>query len=150
MNNLRNRPKENYIQEANWDGLYLLIENWKKDLEFYLIDVKFLENLVKNHFSELLVSQNLDELRELQIEVYELQNQCEYILECIQHNLDSIVDIINDNFIHDTSEFRIENKHLEDNVQVFITNERELRKSIFSMIKDVFEAKKPKNIWKFN
>lgn len=144
MTNLRNRPKGNYIQEANWDELHLLIENWKKDLEFYLFDIKFLKNLVKNHFSELLVSQNLDELRELQIEVYKLQNQCEYILECIQNNLDSIVDIINDNFIHDTSEFRIENEHLEDTVHIFITKERKLRKSILSMIKDVIKLNNQK------
>ncbi|TGV04347.1 hypothetical protein [Flavivirga rizhaonensis] len=150
MNNLKNRPKGNYIQEASWEALYLLIENWKKDLEFYFFDIKFLENLIESHFSELLVCQNLDELRELKIEVFELQNQCEYILKCVQNNLDSIVDIVNNKFIHDTAQFRIESKHLEDNIQVFITNERELRRTIFSMIKDVFEGKKSKNVWMFN
>ncbi|MGC1205531.1 MAG: hypothetical protein WA839_11680 [Flavobacteriaceae bacterium] len=150
MNNLRKRPKGNYLQNASWEALYLLLENWKTDLEFYLFDIKFLNNLVEKHFSELLACQNLDELRELQIEVFELQNQCEYILKCVQNNLDYIANIINKKFIYDTSEFRMENEHLEDNIQEFITNKRELRRTVFSMIKEVFESEKSKNVWLFN
>ena len=97
-----------------------------------------------------MACQNLDELRELQIEVFELQNQCEYILKCVQNNLDYIANIINKKFIYDTSEFRMENEHLEDNIQEFITNKRELRRTVFSMIKEVFESEKSKNVWLFN
>ncbi|MDG1730370.1 MAG: hypothetical protein P8K68_08690 [Algibacter sp.] len=150
MYNLRKRPKGNYIQNASWEALYLLLENWKTDLEFYFFDIKFLNNLVENHFSELLACQNLDELRELQMEVFELQNQCEYILACIQNNRESIIDIINNNFPDDTSKFRVEIQHLEDNIEVFIDNERELRRNIFIMIKEVFKSKKSKNVWLFN
>ena len=150
MINYRIRPKGNYIKEANWEALYLLTENWKKDLEFYLFDIKFLEHLIENHFTKLLIHENLDELRELQIEVFELKNQCEYLLQCIQTNLESISKIINETYSHNTSDFRIENEQLEDDIQEFINNQREIRRVAFSMIRDVLESKNTKHVWMFN
>ncbi len=150
MLNFRKRPKENYIQETNWEALNFSIEDRKTDLEFYLFEMKFLETLMENHFSELLLCENLDELRELQIEVFELKNQCEYLLQCTQTNLESIVAIINKNYIHSTSEFGIENEQLEDDIQKFINNEREIKRIVFSVIKDVIEDEKLKRVWMFN
>lgn len=150
MNNFRTRPKGNYMQEVNWKDLYLLSENWKTNLEFNFVEIKFLEFLIENHFSELLLCQNLDELRELQIEVFELKNQCEYILQRIQNNLESIIAIINSTYTHNISEFRTENEQLENDILDFINNEKEIKTVIFSMIKDVLEDKKPKQVWMFN
>ena len=142
----KNRPKKTHTKDASWEALYLLAENWKKDLDFYLFDIKFLETLTANNFSELLLCENLDELRELQIEVFELITQCEHLLKCIQNNLESIVAIINKTYIHNPSEFRIENEQLEDSILEFINNQREIRRVAFSMIRDLRESKKSKYI----
>ncbi|WP_396602027.1 hypothetical protein [Algibacter sp. R77976] len=150
MDDFRNRPKENFIQEANWNELYLLTESWKNDLDFYLFEIKFMESLIENRFSELLLFENLDELRELQIDVYELKNQCEHLLNNSKNNLESIVDIINDTYILNTSRFRSENEQLEENIIHFINKEREIKRCIFSMIKNILEKKKEKNSWMFN
>lgn len=150
MDDFRNRPKENFIQEANWNELYLLTESWKNDLDFYLFEIKFMESLIENRFSELLLFENLDELRELQIDVYELKNQCEHLLNNSKNNLESIVDIINDTYILNTSRFRSENEQLEENIIRFINKEREIKRCIFSMIKNILEKKKEKNSWMFN
>jgi len=42
MNNFRNRPKYNYIHEADWQQLIILTEHWKSDLLFYKDDIRFL------------------------------------------------------------------------------------------------------------
>ena len=94
--------------------------------------------------------ENLDELRELQIEVFEFKSQCEYLLNDARINLESIVCIINDTYIHDPSGFKIENEQLGDTIARFIDNERKMRRVVFSMIKDVFENQKKKQAWKFN
>jgi hypothetical protein len=141
-----NSTKETDTKDASWEALYLLAENWKKDLDFYLFDIKFLETLTAHNFSELLLCENLDELRELQIEVFELITQCEYLLKCIQNNLESITAIINKTYKHNPSEFRIKNKQLEDSILEFINNQREIRRIAFSMIKDLRESKKTEHI----
>lgn len=150
MINYRNRPKGNYIKDANWNELYLLSEKWKSDLEFYLYELNFLETLIESHFSELLLTENLDELRELQIELYELKNQSEYLLSYTKNNLECIVDVINNVYIHETSSLRIENEQLEENIVRFVNGEREIKKFIFNMIKSILENKKTKKFWMFN
>jgi hypothetical protein len=82
---------------------------------------------------------NLDEFRELQIELYELKSQCEYLLKDVQINLESIVCIINKTYVHNASAFKIENKQLGDNILRFINYERKIKKDVFSMIKNVIE-----------
>ncbi len=39
MNIYWDRPKGKFIQEANWQELYVLTQHWKKDLEFYKDDL---------------------------------------------------------------------------------------------------------------
>ena len=147
---LKNNLEETVIKDTNWESLYLLTDNWKKELEFYYFDISFLEILIENYFSELLMYENLDELRELQIEVFELKSQCEYLLNDTRINLESIVCIINGTYIHTPSGFKIENEQLGDTIVRFIDNERKMRRVVFCMIKDVFENQKKKQVWKFN
>ncbi|WKB81223.1 hypothetical protein QYR09_15915 [Cellulophaga lytica] len=50
MSNFRNRPADNYINEANWQQLFLLTKHWKSDLLFYKDDLRFLHQLIKNTY----------------------------------------------------------------------------------------------------
>jgi hypothetical protein len=150
MKNYRIKPTADYIKVANWDELYILLEHWRNDVAFYLFDIKFIETLIEYHFSQLLEYENLDELRELQLEIFQLKNQCKYITERIELNLKSIVKIIDKKYKHDTNAFRIENEQLEDDIIEFINNERASKQVLFSMIKNVLENEKSKKIWMFN
>ena len=150
MSNYRRRPKGNFIQEATWQELYMLTESWKNDLEFYLLDVKFLERLVETYLVKLLLSQNLDELRDLQRELLELNNQCENLLQHIKIHVVHIVDLIEEPLIYDVSVFRAEHELLEDEISEFNTMLKAVRYIVFKMTKDVLESEKPKYIWKYN
>jgi hypothetical protein len=150
MKNYRIKPTADYIKVANWDKLYILLEHWRSDIEFYLFDIQFIETLIEYHFTELLEYENLDELRELQLEIFQLKNQCEYMQQRIDLNLENIVKIIDKKYKHSVKNFRIENEQLEDDIIEFIKNERETKQILFSMIKDVIENENSKKIWMFN
>ena len=150
MSNYRSRPKGNFIQEATWEELYILTESWKNDLEFYLLDIKFLERLVDTYFVKLLTNQNLDEIRELQSELLERKNQCENLLKRIQVHFAHIVDLIDNPFMHDALVFRAEHELLEDEVSEFKVMLKAIRYAVFNITKDVLESEKPKYIWKYN
>ena len=150
MSNYRNRPKGNYIQEATWQELYMLTESWKNDLEFYLLDIKFLERLVDTYFVKLLMNQNLDELRELQRDLYEEKKQCERLLQRIQIHFTHIIDLIDDPSIYDALIFRTEHELFEDEISEFKVMLKAVRYTVFNMTKDVLESEKPKYIWKYN
>ncbi|PWK20698.1 hypothetical protein [Xanthomarina spongicola] len=150
MSDYRNRPKGNFIQEASWQDLYMLTESWKKDLEFYSLDVKFIELLVETYFVKFLINQNLDDLRELQRELLELNKQCENLLKRIKIHFTHIVDLIEDPFIYDASVFRTEHELLEEEISEFIKMLKVVRYAVFVLSKDVLGNEKPKRIWKYN
>ena len=150
MSNYRNRPKGNYIQEASWQELYMLTESWKNDLEFYLLDIEFLERLVETYFVKYLTNQNFEEIRGLQRELLERNIKCENLLKRIQIHFDHIVDLIDQPLMYDASIFRTEHELLEDEISEFEVMLKAVRYAVFTITKDVLESKKPKYIWKYN
>lgn len=150
MNNYRNRPKGDYIQEATWQDLYILTEGWQSNLEFQLYEIEFLERLIETYFVNLLLQENLDELRELQIDLYKAKNQSKKISKRIKTHLSHIADILDEPFKFDGSIFRDEHQQLEDDVAEFILNQKVVRLTVFTMTKDVLENEKPKFILKYN
>lgn len=150
MSNYRKRPKGNYIQEATWQELYMLTESWKNDLEFYLLDIDFLERLVDTYFVKYLTNQNFDEIRELQRELLERKNKCKNLLKRIQIHFEHIVDLIDEPLMYDASIFRTEHELLEDEISEFILMLKAIKYAVFNTTKDVLESEKPKYIWKYN
>lgn len=150
MSNYRIRPKEKYIQEVSWDNLYFFTQKWKENIEFYKIDVKFLIDLLKIYFSKLLVYENLNELRKIQIDFINLYNECEATLKHIQLHLSHLSNLIEDLYIYDAYVFRNEQEQLEDKIAVLINNIKRIRKDTFSLIKDVLKNEKPKIFWRYN
>ena len=150
MNTYRNRPKGNYIQNASWSDLYILTENWKCDLDFYLLDIEFLERLIETYFVKLLLNENLDELRELQNDLSHSQNQCKSILHRIQIHLTYIINLIDAPYKYDVSAFRNKHEQFEDEISEFKDMVKVMRRMVFKMTKSVLESEKPKFIWKLN
>jgi len=150
MSNYRSRPKGDYAQEAAWQDLYKLTERWQKNLEFQLYEIEFLERLIDTHFAKLLLLENLDEIRELQRDLYHTKNQSEALVQRIQRHLNHITDIIDEPFKYDSSIFRDEHEQLEDDVTEFITEQKVIKLTVFKMTKGVLENEKPKFIWKYN
>ena len=146
MSNYRNRPKGDYIQEAAWQDLHILSERWQNNLEFQLFEIEFLENLIETYFVKLLLQQNLDELRELQRDIYQAKSQSKVLLQRINTHLNHIADILDEPSKYDGSTFRIEHEQLEDDVSEFIINQKVVRLIIFKMTKEVLQSEKPKFI----
>ena len=150
MSNYRNRPKGDYIQEAEWQDLFILTERLQGNLEFQLYEIEFLERLIDTYFVKLLLQENLDELRELQMDLHQSKNEALKLLKRIQLHLVHIADIINEPFKCDRSIFRNEHEGLEDQISEFTTNQKVVQVTVFNMTKDVLENESPKFIWKYN
>jgi len=150
MSNYRSRPKGDYIREAAWQDLHKLTEQWQNNLEFQLYEIEFLERLIETYFVKLLLQENLDELRELQRDLYHAKNQSEVLLQSIQTHLNHIIDVIDEPFKYDGSIFRDEHEQLEDDVTEFITKQKVIKLTVFKMTKDVLENEKSKFFWKYN
>ena len=146
----RNRPKGNYIQEATWDKLFFLTKTWKDDLLFYKQDLKFLIRLMDIYFIKLVMLENLDELREVQINIFKSLKDCSSLIDRIDIHLEHLSDIIDESSIYDSFVFRGEQELLEDDISDFNINVKLVRKDAFSITKEALEQEKSKYIWKSN
>jgi hypothetical protein len=150
VSNYRNRPKGDYLRDAKWQDLHELTDQWQGDLEFQLYEIDFLDSLIDTYFVKLLVQENLDELRELQIDLYKAKTQSEKLLERINKHLDHIGELLSKSLKIDDLVFRFEHERLEDDISQFIANQKVTKFTVLKMTKDVLENEKPNFIWKYN
>ena len=150
MSNYRNRPKGQYIFEANWKDLYILTERWQNDLELQCYEIEFLERLIETYFVKLLLRENIEVIRELQRDLFLAKNRVKKLLQQIEAHLSQIINLLNEPFKFDILIFRYEHEQLEDQISQFIKNQNVVRYTVFKITKDILNNEKPKFIWKYN
>lgn len=140
MNNFRNRPKDNYIHEASWEQLYALTEHWKIDILFYKDDLSFLHHLIDNYFLWLSKRENIDMMQEIEVNLLQVDKQCDALLERLDKQLHHLAELIDDPFIFVADTFRNEQELLEDNLAQFVKDFRNNRKKVFLLTEHIIEG----------
>jgi hypothetical protein len=142
MADLRYRPNNNYIHEADWQQLYVLTEHWKNDFEFYRDDLRFLQNLIDKYFVWMTKKENLDEVREIEIDLLETTRNCDDLLVRINKHLTHLADLIDDPYKYDSHKFRTEHEKMEDDIVNFVKSFRQNRKDVFAITEYVLDSEK--------
>jgi len=150
MSNYRSRPKGNYIQEATWEELYLLTESWKNDFELYLLEIQFLEQLIETYLVKLLIYENFDIIKELQLESKELKNRGKNMLKHLRNHLLWIIEIIDESYYEKNHVLRGQQESFEEDISCFAESLKIIRYIIYGKLKDILEQQQPKFIWKYN
>ncbi len=140
MGNFRSRPKGDYIQNTNWQELYVLTEHWKSDLLFYRDDLKFLHKLLQRYFIWITKEENLDAVRNLGQGILNDSKTCNDLLSKIKEHLSHLANIMDEPFKNDAHEFRTEHEELEDYISQFIKGVRENRKKVFTLTEHVLDS----------
>lgn len=140
MSNFRNRPVDNYINEANWQQLYLLTKHWKSDLLFYKDDLRFLHRLIKKYLLWISKKENVDLVKEIEISLLIVDKQCTGLLEKTTSHLHHLTELIENPFAYDSHKFRSEHAALEDSLAHFVKDFRKNRKEIFSITEYIIDG----------
>ena len=142
MTNFRSRPKANYINEADWQELYVLTEHWKSDLSFYSDDLKFLHDLIDKYFIWISKKENIDMVREIEVGLNNMDNQCGSLLDRANKHLHHLTELIDNPFAYDSHKFRAEHEQLEDDLTSFVKDFRKNRKEVFTITKYIIDTEK--------
>jgi len=141
MNNFRNRPKGNYIHEADWQELYLLTEEWKKNLLFYKDDLKFLHHLIDKYFIHIPKREDIDKLEEIEEAILKIDVKRANLLKRTNKHLSHLGDLIDDPFKYDSHQFRTEHELLEDDIVKLVDDFKKHRKNTFTTTKKALKGK---------
>ena len=133
MSDFRNRPKDNFIQEATWEQLYVLTGHWKSDILFYQEDLKFLHHLIDKYFLYLSKKENIDLVLEIEVNLLIVEKQCDALLERISKHLHHLSALVDDPFTYVSDKFRDEHELLEDDLSQFLKDFRQNRKEVFAI-----------------
>lgn len=134
-------PPSQTKKQISWEKIENLMEQLKSNLDFYYMDLNSLENLIEYYFSQLAAQENLDELRDLQQEVFDLKTQCGYLKQRLRIDMDG-----KEAFLQNPPVFKDENEELEHEIHKFVIEENELEKAIFSMIQEVLGNETSENL----
>jgi len=142
MNIYRDRPKGKFIQEANWQQLYVLTQHWKKDLEFYKDDLRFLLGLIDKYFIWITENKNLDSVRKIGRNLLKISEKSEDLLEKVSKHILHLGNLVEEPLKEESRIFRLEHEHLEDEIADFVKSYRENRKEVFTITEYVVEIEK--------
>lgn len=136
----RSRSKRNYIQDTDWDELYILTKHWKSDLLFYKQDLRFLNKLLNKYFIWITKKENLDAVKTIGQNVLKDKRTGKKLLKRIDQHLAHIAQTIDYPFKHDSSVFRKEHQDLEDDIAKFYKTVRKNRKQMFSVTEHIMDS----------
>jgi hypothetical protein len=114
MNDFRNIPKDNYSQEAAWQKLYVLSEQWKSNLLFYKDDIRFSHHLIDTYSLWISKNARIERMQEMEVNLLKVDQECALLLERTICQLQYLAHSNDDPFRHDSQQFRAEHKIFEE------------------------------------
>lgn len=147
MSEYRNRPKGKYIQQAAWDELYILTEHWKSDLEFYRDDLRFLHLLIDKYFMWITKKENLDLVREIKKNLYNVGKKSDDLLAKVGKHLIQLGRMVENPDARDGGISKMEHEHLEDEIADFVKSFRLNRKEVFTITGYIIDSEQLPHIF---
>ena len=140
MNDMRLRPKSDYLQTATWEQLYVLSEHWRTDMGFYLDELKFFQKLINKYFLWLAKEENIVKAEAISVDVKKATQEAKWLEEAITTHMRHISDLLKNAFSRDAAEFREEHGLLEDKMVDFTKLFRKLKGEVFAVTEYIMET----------
>lgn len=142
MNEMRIRPKSDYLKTASWDQLYVLTEHWKSNLDFYTDELRFLNKLVSKYFIWMTKEDNISNVQKMVVELKSLQKELEEVKTTVKKHMEHIGLFMENPFSHDEQKFRDEHVLLEDTIAEFVNSFKKAKREVFQITEHVIESEK--------
>ena len=135
-------------KKPDWQELYVLTEHWRSDLEFYKDDLRFLHHLVDKYFIWITKSENLEMVKEIMIQIQDLEKQCKDLMEGVKGHLHNLAQLANESNKPSLSEITDDHVVLETTIYNFVKDFRANRKEVFRITEYIIDSEELSNILK--
>ena len=128
------------IKSDQWGELYILAENWQSDLEFYRDDLRFLHHLVDKYFIWITKSENLELVRELMLQVQQLERKCKELIEQVMAHKSDLSKFSKGPTSKTMEESAEEHQAIHSEIATFVKNFRSNRTEVFRITEYVIDS----------
>ncbi len=125
---------------AKWEQLYVLTGHWKSDLDFYQEDLQFLYHLVDKYMLWITKQENLEVVKEIKINTFELKKRCQDLLNRVMTQRRQLGLLVEDPNKTDASAVIREQDLLESEMALFVKEFRAIRKETFKITEYVIDS----------
>lgn len=139
-----NTTRTSVSTTADFQALYLEVENWISKLLFYTDELKFLQNLLDRYFTELLEHENLDEMRESMMRLQDLKYRCDTLVNRTKKYRNKLTKAEENKELVATENRLPKHQELQDDIANFSKGLNSVKKEIFFLTELVLETKKKK------
>ena len=140
MSTFRKRPKGDYLEKADWASLYELTQHWKSELLFYKDELRFFHRLIENYFIWMTLGENLDAVRELEMDLLDADKNCEDLSQKVVKHLTQLAETVENPKNGLTRVFRMEHGNLEDDISHFAKTFKIARKDVMAVTEHVLQS----------
>ncbi len=132
-------------RKINWYEMYILVNHWKSDLEFYREDIRFLQQLIQKYLIWITKKENLDRVSVIRKKGHELAQKGIELQEKVSKHLSEVVDAIEGRTVS-REDFLNRHEQLERDYAQFVRDFRVKRKEVFKVTEYVIDSEELQNI----
>ncbi|QBA63635.1 hypothetical protein [Muriicola soli] len=139
-------PMPGEERKINWQELYVLVNHWKSDLEFYKDDIRFLQQLIEKYIIWITKKENMDRVAGIRKKEHDLALNCDKLHKNMNEHLGLIANFMDGKATIAKTEFLILHGKLEESLSGFVKDFRESRKEVFKVTEYVMDSEELQNI----
>lgn len=136
--------KSEFLLKDNLEDMYDQCKQWLSETEFWSDELKFLNDLFTQYFSDMTTAHKLGELDSIKKTLALSSTKVKEIHQKISKQEEQVFELIENAFSHDEQAFRDSHDVLGKELDTLHSEIRELKKKIFSFAEEVLKKKKSK------
>lgn len=137
MDSFRTRPETDFIRKADWEELFILSRHLKRDVEFYLEDLSFLNRLINKYSIWVSEDENAEDVNKIQFDLHKLIKKGKSLVERLQDHMHRLTDIMMKKGNSDPDDLRKRHEAMEKEMSQFLNAYRRNRKEVFRISEKV-------------
>lgn len=142
----RNRPKSNFLLNADWHELHALTVHWESDMVFFADEIRFLDLLIDKYFTSLVDKDHLAITKDVAAKLTDVKTKYDSLAKQVTTHLHHIENLMVNPFIMNASNFRTEHATLEDALTEFAKLFRKVKLDAFQMTERIIRSEKEKHL----
>lgn len=134
--------KSEFLKKESLEQLYDECKIWLSEIELCIVDLKFIQDIFDEYYSDMTTVHKLGELNFLKKELNALSVKLNNMQKKLMGQEKQVFEIIENAFSHDEQAFRDEHENLQGTVQLLQIEMKELKKKVFLYSEEVMKKKK--------
>jgi hypothetical protein len=142
----RNRPKSNYLLNAEWQELHALTLHWQSDMVFFGDELRFMNLLIDRYFTLLIDKDHLAMTKDVAGKLADVKTKYESLAKQVEKHLHHIENVMINPSTTESSTFRNEHANLEDGLAEFAKIFRKVKVDTFQMAELIIKSEKERHL----